>query len=123
MEGSLTDPITPGGRHGGEANPTMVHGRRFGRPGPDPLLAFDRPGDVVCAVRLDRLGRSLEEPLETVDRPRERRLEFRPLEERPDTASAAGGLVPHAFGAIARFERRPIVERTRDGIGAALGTR
>ncbi len=26
VEGSLTNPSTPGGRHGGEANPTPVYG-------------------------------------------------------------------------------------------------
>ena len=36
-----------------------------------------------------------------------------------DTASAAGELVFHVFGAIAHFERRLIVERTRDGLSAA----
>ena len=41
------------------------------------------------------------------------------LEERLDTSSAAGELVFHVFGAIARFERRLIAERTRDGIAAA----
>ena len=41
------------------------------------------------------------------------------LEERIDTASAAGELVFHVFGAIAHFERRLIAERTRDGIAAA----
>lgn len=34
-------------------------------------------------------------------------------------SSAAGELVFHVFGAIAHFERRLIVERTRDGIAAA----
>ena len=41
------------------------------------------------------------------------------LEEKIDTASAAGELVFHVFGAIAHFERRLIAERTKDGIAAA----
>ena len=41
------------------------------------------------------------------------------LEENIDTASAAGELIFHVFGAIAQFERRLIVERTKDGIAAA----
>lgn len=68
---------------------------------------------------LDRLGRSLKELLETVDGFKARQLAFRSLEEKLDTASAAGELVFHVFGAIAHFERRLIVERTRDGIAAA----
>ena len=83
------------------------------------LLGYSRPGDTVCVVRLDRLGRSLKELLETVDGFKARGLAFRSLEERLDTGSAAGELVFHVFGAIAHFERRLIVERTRDGIAAA----
>lgn len=97
----------------------VISGKTFERPGLAALLAFCRPGDVICVVRLDRLGRSLKELLETVDAFKARGLAFRSLEERLDTSSAAGELVFHVFGAIAHFERRLIVERTRDGIVAA----
>ena len=107
-----------------EANATrvfedVISGKSFERPGLSALLNFARPGDIVCVVRLDRLGRSLKELLETVDGFKARGLGFRSLEERLDTASAAGELVFHVFGAIAHFERRLIIERTRDGIAAA----
>ena len=97
----------------------VVSGKSFDRPGLRALLNFARPGDVVCVVRLDRLGRSLKELLETVEEFKARGLGFRSLEERLDTVSASGELVFHVFGAIAHFERRLIVERTRDGIAAA----
>ena len=97
----------------------VISGKSFDRPGLAELLGYARPGDTVCVVRLDRLGRSLKELLETVDGFKARGLAFRSLEERLDTASAAGELVFHVFGAIAHFERRLIVERTRDGISAA----
>jgi len=91
----------------------IVSGKSFDRPGLSALLDFARRGDIVCVVRLDRLGRSLKELLETVEVFKSRGLEFRSLEERLDTASAAGELVFHVFGAIAHFERRLIAERTR----------
>ncbi len=97
----------------------VISGKSFTRPGLTELLSFCRPGDIICVVRLDRLGRSLKELLETVDTFKARGLAFRSLEERLDTSSAAGELVFHVFGAIAHFERRLIVERTRDGIAAA----
>jgi DNA invertase Pin-like site-specific DNA recombinase len=50
---------------------------------------------------------------------KERGIALLSLEERIDTTSAAGELVFHVFGAIAHFERRLIVERTKDGIAAA----
>lgn len=97
----------------------VISGKSFDRPGLTELLGFCRAGDIICVVRLDRLGRSLKELLETVDGFKARGLAFRSLEERLDTSSAAGELVFHVFGAIAHFERRLIVERTRDGIAAA----
>jgi DNA invertase Pin-like site-specific DNA recombinase len=59
--------------------------------------------------------------LATVEDFKARGRGFRSLEERLDTSSAAGELAFHVFGAIAHFERRLIVECTRDGIAAARG--
>ena len=97
----------------------VVSGRTFDRPGLGELLNYARRGDVVCVVRLDRLGRSLRQLLETVELLKEKGIGLMSLEERIDTTSAAGELVFHVFGAIAHFERRLIAERTRDGIEAA----
>ncbi len=73
----------------------------------------------MLATRLDRLGRSLKELLETVEDLKSRGIHLVSLEEQIDTTSAAGELIFHVFGAIAHFERRLISERTRDGIAAA----
>jgi DNA invertase Pin-like site-specific DNA recombinase len=94
-------------------------GRSMDRPGLGALLDYARRGDTLAVVRLDRLGRSLAELLATVAMLKERGIALLSLEERIDTASAAGELVFHVFGAIAHFERRLIAERTRDGIAAA----
>lgn len=97
----------------------VVSGKQFDRPGLDQLLDHARPGDTLCVVRLDRLCRSLKELLEAVDDLKRREVNFLSLEEKIDTASAAGELIFHVFGAIAHFERRLIGERTRDGLAAA----
>lgn len=94
-------------------------GKAMDRPGLEALLAYARKGDTLAVVRLDRLGRSLTELLATVALLKERGIGLVSLEERIDTASAAGELVFHVFGAIAHFERRLIAERTKDGIAAA----
>lgn len=96
-----------------------ISGKRFDRAGLTEMLDFSRAGDTICVVRLDRLGRSLKELLETIELFKSRGLAFRSLEEGLDTGSAAGELVFHVFGAIAHFERRLIIERTQDGIAAA----
>jgi DNA invertase Pin-like site-specific DNA recombinase len=97
----------------------VISGRTFERTGLGSLLDYARRGDIVCVVRLDRLGRSLRQLLETVDLFKQRGLGLMSLEEKIDTSSAAGELVFHVFGAIAHFERRLISERTRDGLEAA----
>jgi DNA invertase Pin-like site-specific DNA recombinase len=97
----------------------VISGRTFERPGLTTLLDYARKGDVLCIVRLDRLGRSLRELLETVEMLKQRGIALLSREERIDTTSAAGQLVFHVFGAIAHFEPRLIAERTRDGLQAA----
>jgi DNA invertase Pin-like site-specific DNA recombinase len=92
----------------------VISGRTFERPGLSALLNYARPNDVLVVVRLDRLGRSLRELLETVEMLKQNHIGFMSLEEKIDTASAAGELIFHVFGAIAHFERRLIAERTKD---------
>ena len=97
----------------------VISGRCFHRPGLAKLIDYARPGDAVCVVRLDRLGRNLRELLETVEMLKLKQIDLVSLEEKIDTSSAAGELIFHVFGAIAHFERRLIAERTRDGIESA----
>ena len=97
----------------------VAFGKRSDHPGLAELLDHARPGDRLCVTRLDRLGRSLRELLETVDDLKARGIHLVSLEERLDTSSAAGELVFHVFGAIAHFEARLISERIRDGLAAA----
>lgn len=97
----------------------FISGKQFDRPGLSALLDHARPGDSLAITRLDRLGRSLKELLETVENLKTRDIGLISLEERIDTTSAAGELIFHVFGAIAHFERRLISERTKDGIAAA----
>ena len=45
----------------------VASGKQFDRPGLAELVEHARPGDRLCVTRLDRLGRSLRDLLETVD--------------------------------------------------------
>ncbi|CCM62437.1 MAG: recombinase family protein [Candidatus Microthrix parvicella] len=83
------------------------------------LLDQALPGDVVCVVRLDRLGRSLPHLIDTVTTLDTRGIGFRSLSENIDTTTAGGRLVFHIFGALAEFERELIRERTNAGLTAA----
>jgi DNA invertase Pin-like site-specific DNA recombinase len=97
----------------------VISGKTFERPGLSSFMDYARTGDTLTVIRLDRLGRSLKELLETVENLHNRGIGLINLEERIDTTSAAGELIFHVFGAIAHFERRLISERTKDGIKAA----
>ena len=97
----------------------VISGKTFNRPGLAALLDHARPNDTLAVIRLDRLGRSLKELLDTVDDLKARDVNLISLEERIDTTSASGELVFHVFGAIAHFERRLISERTKDGLANA----
>lgn len=97
----------------------VVSGKTSKRVGLEELIAYARPNDLLCVVRLDRLSRSLKELLETVEYLKSKQIGLMCIEEKIDTSSAAGELIFHVFGAIAHFERRLISERTKEGINAA----
>ena len=71
----------------------VISGKTFNRPGLTALLDHARPNDTLAVIRLDRLGRSLKELLDTVDDLKARDVNLISLEERIDTTSASGELV------------------------------
>jgi DNA invertase Pin-like site-specific DNA recombinase len=89
------------------------------RPELERLFDQLRPGDTVVVWRLDRLGRSLGNLVDCLERIGEAGAEFRSLTEAIDTSSPGGRLVFHLFAALAEFERDLIRERTAAGLAAA----
>jgi len=83
------------------------------------LLDYARPGDVAVIWRLDRLGRSLRDLIETVTALGHKGVGLRSLREAIDTTTPAGKLSFHLFGALAQFEAEVVRERTRAGLLAA----
>lgn len=96
-----------------------MSGAKVERPGLSEALAFCRAGDTLIVWRLDRLGRSLTNLIDLMNRLEEQGIGFRSLSEQIDTTTSAGKLVFHIFGALAEFERELIRERTRAGLAAA----
>ena len=94
-------------------------GARDDRPGLKACLADLRPGDMLVAWKLDRLGRSLSHLIRIIDELKGRGVAFRSLTEAIDTTRAGGKLVFHIFAALAEFERGVIRERTMAGLQAA----
>ncbi|MUO79701.1 recombinase family protein [Agrobacterium vitis] len=96
-----------------------LSGADFQRPGLRKALRNLKDADMLVVWRLDRLGRSLIDLIETVDRLAKRGCEFRSLTENIDTSSSGGRLVFHMMAAMAEFERAIISERTKAGMEAA----
>lgn len=95
------------------------------RPGMKKLLAYVEPGDTVVVWRVDRLGRSLIDVLNTVNRLRERGVHLRSISDGIDPATSTGRMMLNMLATLAEYERELIVERVNAGIAAARqgGTR
>lgn len=78
-----------------------------------------RAGDTLVIWKLDRLGRSLKDLLEIVERLRREDVQLISLTEEINTKSASGELIFHIFAVLAQFERNLIRERTKAGLVAA----
>jgi DNA invertase Pin-like site-specific DNA recombinase len=94
-------------------------GAKDDRPGLAAALDFARPGDTLVVWKLDRLGRSLKQLIETINQLHAKGVGFASVQESIDTTTPGGKLVFHVFGALAEFERELIRERTNAGLKAA----
>jgi DNA invertase Pin-like site-specific DNA recombinase len=97
----------------------QASGAKTDRPGLSELLEKLRSGDTLVVWKLDRLGRSMQHLIETVNMLEKMGVAFKSLMESIDTTTINGKLVFHIFGALAEFERGLISERTRAGLEAA----
>jgi DNA invertase Pin-like site-specific DNA recombinase len=97
----------------------VASGMRTQRPALDEMVATVAAGDTVVVCRLDRLGRSLPDLLNLIEKLAHCNVGLRSLAEQIDTTSATGRLVLHVFGALAEFERSLMHERTMAGLVAA----
>ena len=68
----------------------VISGRQFERPGLSELIDHARAGDSLYVTRLDRLGRSLKELLETVEDLKAHDIHLASLEERINITPAWG---------------------------------
>jgi len=96
-----------------------LSGADFQRPGLLKALRQIKRGDMLVVWRLDRLGRSLVDLIQTVNGLSKGGCDFRSLTESIDTSSSGGRLVFHMMAAMAEFERAIISERTKAGMEAA----
>ncbi len=97
----------------------QMAGKPFDRPQFLSMLGLAQPGDVIVVWRLDCLGRSLTQLIETVTLLGMRGIELRSLKEKIDTTTSTGKLIFHLVEVMAEAERNIIRERTLVGLEAA----
>ena len=89
------------------------------RPALEAALAFLRPEDQLVVWKVDRLGRSLREMLDTAHRLQEQGVKLRSLTEAVDTETPTGRLMFNFLGTIAEYFLDLNRERTLEGRRAA----
>jgi DNA invertase Pin-like site-specific DNA recombinase len=89
------------------------------RPQLEAALAYLRPGDTLVITKLDRLGRSVRDLINLVDRIKELGVDLVILHQNIDTSTPSGKMFFHILAAFAEFEREMIRVRTIEGLEAA----
>lgn len=95
------------------------------RPGMKRLLDYAESGDTVVVWRIDRLGRSMIDVLNTVNLMRDKGVKIKSLSDGIDPETTSGRLMLGMLATLAEYERELITERVNAGIAAAKqsGTR
>src|SRR6266571_3440962 len=94
-------------------------GTRFDRKEFIAALDYLNAGDTLVVWKLDRLGRSLKQLIETVENLQKRNINLVSLTEHINTTTATGKLFFQFIAMLAEFERNLISERTKAGLDAA----
>jgi len=91
------------------------------RPGLTALLKITRSRrvDIVCVVKLDRLGRSLRHLIDLLEEFNTIGVQFVSIRDQIDLTTASGRLMAHLLAAFGEFERGLVRERTLAGLAFA----
>lgn len=94
-------------------------GTKAKRPGLNKLLKTLKSGDTVVVWKLDRLGRSLINLADLLQKFKQMNVEFHSITEGINTKTSMGRFTFHIMSALAEMEREIIIERTCAGLAAA----
>lgn len=96
-----------------------VSGVKASRPELDKAIAYLRKDDVLVITRLDRLGRSVANLVQLLEKLRTNGVQLVVTEQGIDTTTTYGKLLFNIIASFAEFEHDLMLERTRDGLAAA----
>lgn len=99
--------------------PDTISGKKWQRPGLEQALAYMRPDDTLVVTRLDRLGRSLVDTVNTIAELAERDINVKVLEPGLDTSKPTDKVVINVMASLAEWECGLLVQRTREGVAHA----
>ena len=94
-------------------------GVRFDRKEFLAAMEYLNEGDTLVVWKLDRLGRSLQQLIETLERLKKRNIHLVSLTEEVNTSTPTGMLFFQLIAMLAEFEHNLISERTKAGLEAA----
>ena len=94
-------------------------GVRFDRKEFLAAMEYLNEGDTLVVWKLDRLGRSLQQLIETLERLKKRSIHLVSLTEEVNTSTPTGMLFFQLIAMLAEFEHNLISERTKAGLEAA----
>ena len=97
----------------------IVSGTKTERKGLNDMLNYIRENDTIVVFKLDRLGRSLRDLLNIINKLQEKHINFKSISENIDTSIPTGKLIFHITGAFAEFEKDILRERTKAGLESA----
>ena len=96
-----------------------ISGAKDSRPQLDAVMNKLRKGDILCVVRLDRLGRRMMKLVELINDFKTKGIEFVALENNLDTTTPIGMLLFNICAAFSEMERELIRERVKAGLDSA----
>ena len=96
-----------------------MSGTKKNRPELDKMLSELSEGDTVVIESLSRLGRSVKNLSELMERFNAQNIRLVSMKETIDTTSPTGRLLYTILSSLAQFERDILVERTTEGLKAA----
>jgi len=94
-------------------------GMKKNRPGLDEAISHLRKGDTLVVWKLDRLGRSLKDLLDLIEKFYQDEIQFKSITDGINTTTAVGRFFFNIMGSLAQMERELMMERTQAGIKAA----
>ena len=94
-------------------------GVRFDRKEFLAAMEYLNDGDTLVVWKLDRLGRSLKQLIETLERLKKRNIHLVSLTEDVNTSTPTGMLFFQLIARLSEFEHNLISERTKAGLEAA----